>query len=137
MLNQTNLITGPGWSGDPLLRFALPPSTSTRSPAFQPRNYWRGPQWPVVTWLLSWALARHGQHGLANQLRAQSIKQLGDLTFGEYYEPYTGESLGSSHQSWTAAVALDWVAGWSRKHRATGVRRSRQPAQGMKKKPTR
>jgi hypothetical protein len=30
--------------------------------------------------------------------------------FAEYFEPFTGESLGSPQQSWTAAVALDWSA---------------------------
>lgn len=29
--------------------------------------------------------------------------------FGEYYDPYTGEALGSTYQSWTAVVALDWL----------------------------
>lgn len=42
-------------------------------------------------------------------LRDQGLRQLGDLAFGEYYEPTTGEALGSAHQSWTAAVALDWL----------------------------
>ena len=28
----------------------------------------------------------------------------------ENLEPYTGEPLGSMDQSWTAAVALDWLA---------------------------
>ena len=30
--------------------------------------------------------------------------------FAEYLEPYTGEPLGSMDQSWTAAVALDWLS---------------------------
>jgi hypothetical protein len=30
--------------------------------------------------------------------------------FAEYYEPFTAEPLGSLDQSWTAAVALDWLA---------------------------
>jgi hypothetical protein len=29
--------------------------------------------------------------------------------FAEYYQPVTGAPLGSLHQSWTAAVALDWL----------------------------
>jgi len=31
-------------------------------------------------------------------------------TFAEYFEPFSGEPLGSLDQSWTAAVALDWLA---------------------------
>ena len=34
------------------LRWPLLPSTSPAEPAFQARNYWRGPVWPVITWLL-------------------------------------------------------------------------------------
>ena len=30
--------------------------------------------------------------------------------FGEYFDPFTGEHLGATDQSWTAAVALDWLA---------------------------
>ena len=30
--------------------------------------------------------------------------------FAEYFEPFTGKPLGSPQQSWTAAVALDWLA---------------------------
>ena len=45
-----------------------------------------------------------------HDLRQASLSQLGDLQFGEYYEPFTGEPLGSARQSWTAAVALDWLA---------------------------
>ena len=32
-----------------------------------------------------------------------------DGTFAEYYEPFTGEPLGSMQQSWTAAAVLDWL----------------------------
>jgi hypothetical protein len=43
-------------------------------------------------------------------LRQASLEQLADGRFGEYYEPFSGEPLGSDDQSWTAAVALDWLA---------------------------
>jgi hypothetical protein len=62
-----------------------------------------------MNWLLYWTLYRAGEIDLALSLRAEGLRQLGDLAFGEYYEPMTGEALGSAHQSWTAAVALDWL----------------------------
>jgi hypothetical protein len=37
------------------------------------------------------------------------MDQLRDETFAEYYQPETGAPLGSLRQSWTAAVALDWL----------------------------
>ncbi|HEY1823288.1 MAG TPA: glycogen debranching protein [Trebonia sp.] len=106
---QVSLLLGPRWAGHPSLRFALPPSTSPYSPAYNPECYWRGPVWPVFTWLLTWALSRSGEYAAASSLRSTSLTQLGDETFGEYYHPVTGAPLGSLHQSWTAAVALDWL----------------------------
>ena len=91
------------------LKFPLPPSTSPCSPAYNPTCYWRGPVWPVFTWLLAWALNRSGEHQAAAALRSASLRQLGDEMFGEYYHPVTGAPLGSLNQSWTAAVALDWL----------------------------
>jgi hypothetical protein len=107
---QRDLLLGPAWCGHPDLAYAVPPSTSPAAPQFDRRRYWRGPQWPVVTWLFGWATARRGDEAIAAQLREESLRQLGDLSFAEYYEPFTGEPLGSRGQSWTAAVALDWLA---------------------------
>jgi len=105
----TDLLTGPRWAGNPAFKYALPPSTSPCSAAYDPACYWRGPVWPVFTWLLTWALARSGEYGLASGLRAASLEQLADESFAEYYHPVTGAPLGSLCQSWTAAAALDWL----------------------------
>jgi hypothetical protein len=106
---QISLLTGPRWAGHSELRWALPPSTSPCSPAFDPQCYWRGPVWPVFTWLLTWALRRDGEVSVAAALQSASLEQLGDSTFAEYYHPLTGAPLGSLSQSWTTAVALDWL----------------------------
>lgn len=106
---QRELLAGPRWMGFPGLRFALPPSTSPAAEAFRPRTYWRGPVWPFLNLLLGWACARDGEDALFETLRSASLEQLSDLQFGEYYEPFTGEPLGSLAQAWTAAAALEWV----------------------------
>ncbi|MBG6184941.1 hypothetical protein IWX65_002919 [Arthrobacter sp. CAN_A214] len=111
LARQRSILQGPEWLGHPQLLFALPPSTSPSSPAFRPRTYWRGPVWPFLNLLLGWACARDGQLGLYRTLRSESLRQLSDLTFGEYYEPFTGEPLGSLAQAWTAAAALEWLGG--------------------------
>jgi glycogen debranching enzyme len=41
------------------------------------------------------------------------LEQLTAGGFAEYYEPFTGEPIGSLAQSWTAAVALDFLAAGS------------------------
>jgi glucosylglycerate hydrolase len=101
----------PAWLGHPQLRWPMPPSTSPEGPGFDPRRYWRGPTWPVMNWLFWWALTQADETERAAALRRVSLDQLTDGGFGEYYEPFTGELLGSADQSWTAAVALDWLAG--------------------------
>jgi hypothetical protein len=44
-------------------------------------------------------------------LRRTALEQLAVRGFGEYFDPFTGQLLGSDNQSWTAAVGLDWLAG--------------------------
>jgi hypothetical protein len=98
------------FTGNPGLSRPLPPSTSPDDPGFRPRSYWRGPVWPVMNWLLWWSLESSGRRKRAARLKGHALAQLSDGRFGEYYEPFTGEALGSNDQSWTAAVALDWLA---------------------------
>src|SRR5215207_613270 len=105
------VLDSSAFAGHPGLRWPLPPSTSPEEPGFLPRSYWRGPTWPVMNWLLWWSLLRAGEGERAERLRRISLEQLASGGFGEYFDPYTGEPLGSTRQSWTAAVALDWLAG--------------------------
>ena len=104
------VLDSPAFVGHPGLRWPLPPSTSPQEPGFRPRSYWRGPIWPVVNWLLWRSLLRAGELERAEHLRRTSLEQLSSGGFGEYFDPFTGEPLGSTRQSWTAAVALDWLA---------------------------
>ena len=108
---QLRLLDSADFCGGPGLRWRLLPSTSPAEPAFEPRTYWRGPVWPIIDWLLWDALSELGHQDRADDLRRDSLAQIasgGD--FAEYFEPFTGEPLGSPRQSWTAAVTLDWMA---------------------------
>jgi hypothetical protein len=103
-------LYSPHFLGQPRLRLPLPPSTSPAEGRFHPRSYWRGPVWPVVSWLLWRSLLRAGESERAEALRGAALRELSEGGFAEYFEPFTGEPLGSRDQSWTAAVALDWLA---------------------------
>jgi len=103
-------LFSPEFAGNAALRWPLPPSTSPEEPRFHPRAYWRGPVWPVMSWLFWRSLMRAGEKERAANLRRASLEQLAVGGFAEYFEPFTGEPLGSDDQSWTAAVALDWLA---------------------------
>jgi hypothetical protein len=108
-LRLLSLLDSERWSGHPELLAPVPPSVSPLRPGFNPRQYWRGPQWPVVVWLFGWAFERRGWHERSRKLRDGGIRLTHDGAFGEYYQPFTGEPLGSTDQSWTAAVVLDWL----------------------------
>jgi hypothetical protein len=98
------------FAGHPGLRWAMVPSTSPSAECFDPRNYWRGPVWPIVNWLFWRGLRDGGDTARAEALREASLDSLRHVGFAEYFHPMTGEALGSAMQSWTAAVALDWLA---------------------------
>ena len=81
--------------GHPDLYRSLPPSTSPEDPGFKRRSYWRGPFWPIITWLVWWSLGRSGEVELAARLRRTALAQISEHGFGEYFDPFTGESLGA------------------------------------------
>lgn len=106
---QREILLGHEWMNHPNNASKLPPSVSLANPAFKSREYWRGPVWPIMNWLLSHAALERGDRELATTIRDAALLQLDDLEFGEYYEPITGEPLGSHQQSWTAMAAIDWI----------------------------
>jgi glycogen debranching enzyme len=63
----------------------------------------------VVNWLLWRSLLHAGEAGRAERIRRAALDQIAEGGFAEYFEPFTGEPLGSNSQSWTAAVVLDWL----------------------------
>ena len=99
---RVRLLDSGDFCGNPRFRWRLLPSTSPAEPAFQPHNYWRGPVWPIINWLLWHALSRLGYAGRADELRRYLLGQL--ATGGElakYFEPFTG------HAARLAAAILD------------------------------
>ncbi len=112
-VDRTAILVDRLWSasfaGSTELRWSVPPSTAVDDPDFDPRAYWRGPQWPPMTWLVWWSLVRAGHRRSAIRLRHAAMGQLRAVGCTEYVEPFTGEALGSHAQSWSAAVALDWL----------------------------
>jgi glucosylglycerate hydrolase len=108
---QLRLLDSADFCGNTRFRWPLLPSTSPAEPAFEPHNYWRGPVWPIINWLLWQSLSQLGHTRRADQLRRDSLGQIAATgEFAEYFEPFTGDPLGSPRQSWTAAVTLDWLA---------------------------
>ena len=105
-------LFGAGFAGGVGLRFAVVPSTVPGSPGFRQTTYWRGPVWPIANWLLWRGLRAQGLEQRAEMLRAANLALLSQsgVDFDEYFDPGSGAPLGSARQSWSAAVALDWLA---------------------------
>jgi hypothetical protein len=87
------------------VRFGVPSFEPCR-PEFEPRRYWRGPVWLVVNWMLIDGLRQNGSPDLAERVRRDSLALVDGSGFGEYFDPLTGEALGGTDFSWTAAMYL-------------------------------
>jgi glycogen debranching enzyme len=82
-------------------------TVSRASPDFDPRNYWRGPIWINVNWFMIHGLERYRFQADADHLRRLTLDLVSRSGFTEYYEPTTGEPLGSREFSWSASLTLD------------------------------
>lgn len=82
-------------------------TASKSSSAFDPRRYWRGPVWVNVNWFFIQGLERYGLQAEADELRRMTLELVSRSGFFEYYDPRSGEPLGVSDFSWSAALTLD------------------------------
>ncbi len=83
------------------------PTTTVGSKWFQPMRYWQGPTWMNINWMVIDGLKRYGYHDHAAALTDLSLEMVQKSGFAEYFDPITGEPLGTDNFSWTAALALD------------------------------
>jgi hypothetical protein len=85
------------------------PSVPIDSKAFRPMKYWQGPTWMNINWLIIDGLRRYGFKEYAEALEDTSIEMVQKAGFAEYFDPITGEPLGTDNFSWTAALTIDLV----------------------------
>jgi glycogen debranching enzyme len=86
------------------------PSVPLNSPWFNPERYWQGPTWLNTNWLIIDGLQRYGYKEHAEALIESSLELVENGDFNEYFDPLNGKPIGAKNFSWTAAVALDWIA---------------------------
>jgi glycogen debranching enzyme len=79
------------------------------APDFDRRRYWRGPVWANLNWLLARGLRSHGLTAQAGALERTTLGLVERAGMREYFDPLTGEGLGSDDFSWTAAVVTDML----------------------------
>lgn len=74
---------------------------------FDPNNYWRGPVWININWLVSIGLDCYGFHDAASLLRNATLSAVAqDITPREYYNPLNGTGLGAENFMWTGAIYI-------------------------------
>ena len=108
---QLALLDSKHFAGHPGLARKLPPSTSPSERSYDPKNYWRGPSWPIMNWILWRALRENGAPGRAERLRRDSLDQIARRGAAEYFDarndtPYGSMADGRPAQSWTHAFVL-------------------------------
>ncbi len=83
------------------------PSFETHGFGYSRERYWRGPVWININWFLMHGLEDYGYAEHADRLRRTIIDLCKNEGFNEYFDPETGDGLGSTFFSWSAALLLD------------------------------
>lgn len=74
---------------------------------FDPRQYWRGPIWINIDWLLWRGLISHGRTRVADEVAASMLGLIRRSGWREYFSPFGGDGYGSHDFGWTAALIVD------------------------------
>ncbi len=76
-----------------------PRGVHLKEKVFNPKQYWRGPVWPQLSYLISLAVSRFDLQ-TAKQLALATANGAQVSGCAEYWHPETGEGLGAIPQSW-------------------------------------
>lgn len=87
------------------------PTVPASSEWFKPMKYWQGPTWININWLVIDGLKRYGYDEHASALTDLTLELVQKSGFSEYFDPVTGEPLGTDNFSWTAALTIDLLKG--------------------------
>ena len=85
-------------------------STHPSSDRFEPQRYWRGPVWLHINWMIAEGLSDYGYADLAERVKQATRECVDESGFHEYFDAMSGAGCGGDRFSWTAAVALYWLA---------------------------
>jgi hypothetical protein len=83
------------------------PNFDTQKEGFDRKNYWRGPIWININWMLMQGLKRYGFVQKAGSVAKDILELPVRFGFHEYYDSFDGRGYGSTDFSWTAALFID------------------------------
>ncbi len=87
----------------------LLPSVPPDQAGFDAARYWRGPVWINTNWFVIRGLEALGRRDQARALAEATRTLVTSSGLREYYNPFTGEGIGGSHFSWSAALMIDLI----------------------------
>ncbi len=96
------------------------PNYDTQAEAFDSSNYWRGPVWININWMLSHGLRQYGYTLKADSLQKDLLQLPIRFGFHEYFDSFDGSGYGSDNFSWTAALFIDLVMDHYQEDKAPG-----------------
>jgi len=76
---------------------------------FDPKNYWRGPVWININWMLSQGLKSYGYREKSDAMKKDMIQLPVRFGFHEYFDSITGKGYGSDSFGWTSSLFIDLV----------------------------
>jgi hypothetical protein len=85
------------------------PNYDTQKEGFDRSNYWRGPIWININWMLAQGLRRYGYTAKADSLQKDLLQLPIRFGFHEYFDSFDGIGYGSKDFGWTAALFIDLV----------------------------
>ncbi len=86
--------------------FAIPNYDRKRE-RFSRKNYWRGPVWININWMIYQGLKKYGFKKKAEHLEKTILELPIRFDFYEYFDSYEGKGYGTKDFSWTAALFID------------------------------
>ncbi len=83
------------------------PNYNMKSDEFDPSNYWRGPIWINMNWILYHGLKYYGFMDKSKSVMEDILELVKRFGFHEYFDPYEGTGYGSDNFTWTSALFID------------------------------
>jgi hypothetical protein len=88
--------------------FTIPNYDMTKED-FDSKNYWRGPVWININWMISQGLKGYDYKEKSDAMKRDMIQLPIRFGFHEYFDSQSGTGYGSSNFAWTTALFLNLV----------------------------
>jgi len=84
------------------------PSVSRSEPTYNPADFWRGANWPQITWTIIFSLADSNPGTAREILQRFLVSTKGNSTCYEYYDSESGRGVGMPFHGW-GALYIDMI----------------------------